>query len=167
MYHVITGNGKGKTTAAIGMAIRAAGAELKVFVGQFVKGKAYAEHSIMRAIPNIDLKLFGRTCFIEKVPAKEDYDAARKGLQEITKVLEEGIHQMVILDELHIALYYRLFDLKCVTDLIKKYKHKIEIVSTGRYANEKLLELADLVSEIKEVKHYYNSDVEARKGIEY
>ena len=167
MYHVITGNGKGKTTAALGMSVRAAGAGLRVFIGQFVKGKVYAEHSVIASIPNIDLKMFGRICFIEKDPEKEDYEAAINGLNEVTRILEESNFQMVILDELHIALYYKLFDQKLVLDLIRKFKDKCEIVTTGRYAPDELIELADLVSEIKEVKHYYTNGTEARKGIEY
>jgi cob(I)alamin adenosyltransferase len=167
MYHIITGNGKGKTTAALGMAVRASGAGLKVFIGQFVKGKAYAEHSVLQSIPKISLKLFGRTCFIEKDPEKEDFEAAKNGLREIEQIFEESKYQLVILDEIHIALYYKLIDLQYVIELIKKHKSSCEIVSTGRYAPDELIELADLVSDIKEVKHYYSNGVEARKGIEY
>lgn len=167
MYHVITGNGKGKTTAAIGMAIRASGVGFNVFMAQFVKGKEYAEHRVLNTISNIDLKMFGRTCFIENDPEEADYEVARSGLQEVTQLFREGKYNMIILDELHIALYYKLFDLQLVVDLIEKYKNKCEIVSTGRYAPLELIDLADLVSEVKEVKHYYSDGVGARKGIEY
>ncbi|MFO7862968.1 MAG: cob(I)yrinic acid a,c-diamide adenosyltransferase [Salinivirgaceae bacterium] len=167
MYHVITGNGKGKTTAALGMSMRAAGAGMNVFFAQFVKGKHYAEHAIMESIPQIDFALYGRTCFIEKEPEPADYQAAQNGWQKVCDAIHQKKYQLVVLDELHIALYYGLITINEVVKIISEHKHTLEIVSTGRYAPAQLVEVADLVSDITEVKHYYNCGVEARKGIEF
>lgn len=167
MYHVITGNGKGKTTAALGMAMRAAGSGMRVFIAQFVKGKPYAEHKILDQIPGIDYALFGRRCFIYKKPEQEDIEAASYGWEKVCQLVHDKAVDLLIMDELHIALYYELIDADEVVDLIRENREHIEIVTTGRYAPENLLGLADLVSEVKEVKHYYSESVEARKGIEY
>ena len=167
MYHVITGNGKGKTTAALGMALRAAGAGMKVFIAQFVKGKPYAEHNAIEHIAEIDYELMGRRCFIEKDPEPEDIEKARNGWERVRRKLENNEVDLLILDELHIAHYYELLDNAEVIATIKKFKNQIEIVSTGRYAPDFLTEIADLISEVKEIKHYYEQGVEARKGIEY
>lgn len=167
MYHVITGNGKGKTTAAIGMSVRAAGAGLKVFIAQFVKGKHYAEHNTLKLIPNIDFELMGRTCFIENEPEQADYDIAQAGWRKVKERVLQGNIDLLILDELHIALYYKLINYSDVVRFIKQNKNQLEIVSTGRYAVQGLMDMADLVSEVNEVKHYYNNGLEAREGIEY
>lgn len=167
MYHIISGNGKGKTTSAIGMSMRAAGAGLNVFFAQFVKGKHYSEHNALKLIPNIEFELMGRTCFIEKEPEQPDYDIALAGWKKVNQVVAQKNVQLLVLDELHIALYYQLLNLDDVVRFINQHKANIEIVSTGRYAPQALIVIADLVSEIKEVKHYYNVGVEARQGIEY
>lgn len=167
MYHVITGNGKGKTTAALGMAMRAAGSGMRVFIAQFVKGKPYAEHKILDQISGIDYALFGRRCFIYREPEQEDIEVASYGWEKVCQLVQNKAVDLLIMDELHIALYYELIDADEVVDLIRENREHIEIVTTGRYAPESLLGLADLVSEVKEVKHYYSEGVEARKGIEY
>lgn len=167
MYHVITENGKGKTTAALGMSMRAAGAGMRVFFAQFVKGKHYAEHNMLKLIPNIEFELMGRTCFIEKEPEQADFDVALAGWQNVLKKADDDDLQMIVLDELHIALYYKLLSIEQVAQFIIQNKNKLEIVSTGRYAPAELIEIADLVSEVREIKHYYNNGVEAREGIEY
>ncbi len=165
--HIYTGNGKGKTTAALGLAMRAAGAGKKVFIGQFVKGKVYSELNIIDKIPGIKLKQYGRTCFIEREPEQEDIIAANEGLKEISEVIISGMFDIVILDELTIALYYNLFTFEELLDVIKKRPEATEIIITGRYAPDKLMEIADLVTEMKEIKHYYNKGIQAREGIEY
>ncbi len=107
---VYTGNGKGKTTAAIGLAVRAAGANLKVFIGQFVKGMHYSElDSLKRFDDLITIKQFGRSCFIYNDPTEEDIRRAREGLAEAKEIINSGKYNVVILDEIHIALYYKLF----------------------------------------------------------
>ena len=166
--HIYTGNGKGKTTAALGLALRAVGAGKKVFIGQFVKGKVYSEIKIIRdKIPEITLKQYGRTCFIEREPEQEDIDAARQGLTEMNEILASGKYDMIIFDEATIALYYNLFSVDELLDSLKSCVGNSEIIITGRYAPEKLIAAADLVTEMKEIKHYYNNAIEAREGIEY
>lgn len=165
--HLYTGNGKGKTTAAIGLAIRAVGAGKRVFIGQFVKGMHYAELDALKRFPEIEVRQFGLDCFIKNRPTHKDIEAARKGLDAVKLIVEENNFDLVILDEICIALYYRLFEAKEVLAIVKSKSNAMEIVLTGRYAPDKLIEAADLVTEMKEVKHYYNIGVEARKGVEY
>jgi len=167
MIHVYTGNGKGKTTAAIGMAIRAAGAGNKVFFAQFVKGRHYSELNVLIDIPSIVVKQYGLECFIVHTPAECDIQAARDGLQEITSVIESGSYDLIILDEACIALYYNLFTLEELLDVVNLLKPQNELIITGRYAPDALIALADLVTEMKEIKHYYTKGTEARKGIEF
>ena len=163
---VYTGNGKGKTTAALGLALRAAGAGLKIFIAQFLKGKKYSEHNSLKKIKNISLKLYGRECFIKKSPTKEDIEAAMKGWEQVKKIILNKKYDVCILDELNIAIYYNLISENEVVNFLKTKPDNIEIVITGRNATKKIMRLADLVTDMKEVKHYYKSGVEARRGIE-
>ena len=165
--HLYTGNGKGKTTAAIGLAVRAVGAGKKVFIGQFVKGMHYAELDSLKRFPEIVLRQYGLDCFIKNEPTQRDIDIARNGLKEVSSIIEDGYFDMVILDELCIALYYKLFEIEKVIAILKSKPKLMEVVLTGRYAPNELIELADLVTEKKEVKHYYSKGIQARKGIEY
>lgn len=166
--HIYTGNGKGKTTAAFGLALRAVGAGKKVFIAQFIKGKPYAEIDAVRQyLPAITIKQYGLDCFIEKLPTQADIDAARHGLQEVLGILAGQQYDVVVLDELTIALYYKLFDVQDVLPALIRKPISTEIIITGRYAPQELIDCADLVTEMKEVKHYYTKGVEARKGIEY
>jgi cob(I)alamin adenosyltransferase len=165
---VYTGNGKGKTTAAIGLSIRAVGAGKKVFFAQFVKGKPYSEITVLHEfLSAITLKQYGLGCFIEKEPTKEDIKSAQKGLQEIKKIIQADSYDVIVLDEANIALFYKLFSIKDLIDVIQSKAPKTEIIITGRYAPKEVIAIADLVTEMKEIKHYYNSGIEARKGIEY
>ena len=165
--HVYTGNGKGKTTAAFGLALRAALAGKRVYIGQFVKGMEYSELKIDEILPNIEIHQFGQECFIYNEPTEKDILIANEGLDICKEVLEKGDYDLVILDELNIALYYKLFSVEEVIEVLENRKPNIEVVITGRYAPKKLIELGDLVTEMKEIKHYYNNGVEARKGIEF
>jgi len=168
MVHIYTGNGKGKTTAALGLALRAAGAGKSVFFGQFVKGMAYSEVSIINEkLPQIEHHLFGKKCFIKRDPKEEDYKAARSGLEKVRAIIRERKYDLIILDEINIALYYKLIPLEDVTDIIDNLPEDTELVLTGRYAPEELMEKADLVTEMKEIKHYFKEDIKARKGIEF
>ncbi len=166
MVHVYTGKGKGKTTSAIGLAIRAVGAGMKVFIGQFVKGMEYSELKSLRKIDNIEIKQYGLKCFINKEPEEKDIAAARKGLEEIKKILVSGDYQLVILDEANIATYYNLFSAGELIEAVKNRAENVEVVITGRMADDSVIEFADLVTEMKEIKHYYHKGVLARKGIE-
>ena len=166
--HVYTGNGKGKTTAAFGLALRSVGAGMKVFIGQFVKGKQYNENlAVARHLKNITVKQYGLGCFIVNTPTEDDIKAAEKGLDEMRKIIQEGKHDLVIMDEVNIALYYKLIDVNQLIEIIKAKTDHVELVLTGRYAPQELIDKADLVTEMKEIKHYYRKGIEARKGIEY
>ena len=165
--HVYTGNGKGKTTAALGLALRAAGAGMRVYIAQFVKGMHYSElDALDRYADRITLKQYGRDCFIEKEPEAEDIRAARQGLEEVKGILASGDYQMVVLDEANIATLYNLFSPDELIDLVRSKPESVELVITGRNADPKVVALADLVTEMKEVKHYFHRGVEARPGIE-
>lgn len=166
--HVYTGNGKGKTTAALGLALRAAGAGKKIFIAQFVKGRIYSEtEALKKYLPEIEIKQYGLESFIINSPTPEDIKAARKGLTEVSAIIEHGSYDVVILDEANIAIYFNMFTVEEFIDIIKKKKTGTEIIITGRNAPAELIELADLVTEMKEIKHYYTQGVLARKGIEY
>ena len=166
--HVYTGNGKGKTTAAFGLALRACGADKKVFIAQFVKGKAYSEiNAIRNYLPQTEIKQYGNGYFINKKPAEADIEATQQGLREIKELVKSGDNDLVILDEIFIALHYNLISVEAVIELIKNKPDKLELVLTGRYAPHKIIDLADLVTEMKEIKHYYQNGVKARKGIEF
>jgi len=162
-----TGNGKGKTTAALGLALRAAGAGKTVFIAQFVKGMHYAELDALKRFPEIELKQYGLDCFIVNKPTIKDIDAARKGLAEIAEIIARNKAGVVILDELCIALHYHLFEIEEILALLKTRPDEMEIVMTGRYAPPELYVVADLVTEMTEIKHYFNKGIKARKGIEF
>lgn len=164
---VYTGNGKGKTTAALGLALRAAGAGLRVYIAQFVKGMDYSElKSIQHLSEWITLKQFGRGCFIRGEPTDEDVQAARAGLAEAQRVMESDEADLLILDEANIATHFNLFSIEELLDLIDNRPPTMELVITGRNADNRVIERADLVTEMNEVKHYYNKGLQARKGIE-
>lgn len=165
--HVYTGNGKGKTTAALGLALRASGAGLKVFIGQFVKGMHYHELDMIQKLPGITIRQYGLDCFIVNEPEEKDILAAQKGFEEMKQVVSKGEYDLVIFDEINIALYYKLIDVSDILTLIAARPRQVELVLTGRYALQEILDTADLVTEMKEIKHYFSSGVEARKGIEY
>lgn len=167
--HVYTGNGKGKTTAAFGLALRAICAGKKVYIGQFIKGMKYSELDAVNYLPNLVIEQYGRNCFIKNKPTQEDIELARNGLNKIKKVIEDGAYDIVILDEINVAVYYNLFTAKDVIDVISKVpkERDMEIILTGRYAPQEFIDIADLVTEMKEIKHYYQKGVMARKGIEF
>ena len=166
MFHLYTGNGKGKTTAAIGLAIRALGAGFKVFFGQFVKGQEYSEIKVLNSLENLTVKQYGLDCFIRNEPTEADIKAARQGLKEVSRVLKSGQYQLVILDEANIAVYYKLFSSDQLLMAIDNRAEEVEVVVTGRKADQKLIEKADLVTRMEEIKHYYQQGIMARTGIE-
>jgi cob(I)alamin adenosyltransferase len=164
---VYTGDGKGKTTAAVGLAVRAAGSGLKVFFAQFIKGKESSEFKALKRFDeDIRFKLYGKG-FVFGNPSREDILAAREGIDECSAAMSCGLYQVVILDEINVALRYGLITLEDVLGLIDAKPEDVELVLTGRYAHEKVIERADLVTEAKEVKHYYKLGIAARAGIEY
>lgn len=164
--HIYTGNGKGKTTAAFGLAIRAACAGKKVYIGQFVKDMKYSETKIVDFLPNIVIEQLGEGCFISKAPTERDCLIASEALEKCATILKSELYDLVILDEINIALFYNLINVDQVISAIEDRKKSIEVVLTGRYAPEKLILLADLVTEMKEIKHYYTQGVLSREGFD-
>jgi cob(I)alamin adenosyltransferase len=165
--HIYTGNGKGKSTAAFGLALRAALSGKKVFIGQFVKDMKYNETRIENYIDNVEIKQLGRGCFIYKDPEDVDKEIAKKGLDECGELLASGKHDLIVLDEINIALYYKLLESSDVMNVLKNKAVKTEVVLTGRYAPKELIDMADLVTEMVEIKHYYKQGVLSRDGIDY
>ncbi|MBN2051167.1 MAG: cob(I)yrinic acid a,c-diamide adenosyltransferase [Spirochaetales bacterium] len=163
-----TGDGKGKTTAALGLALRAVGRGMKVFIGQFAKGMAYGEHeALSRFSESITLRQFGRRCFIHGKPEEEDIRMAREGWEEVKAVVAGGSYDLVILDEAGIAIYYNLVTEAEFAEFLDAKPEGVELVLTGRKIPETLFDKADLVTEMREIKHYYTRGVEARLGVEY
>lgn len=167
--HLYTGNGKGKTTAALGLALRAVGAGHKVFIAQFVKGMRYAEIDAFDKYLNnsIVTQQYGLECFINRQPEQADIDAAKEGLIAVSEILGSGKYNLVILDEICIAIYFKLISIDDLIDVLNGRHPSVEVVLTGRYASPELIDYADLVTEMKEVKHYYNQGVLSRKGVEF
>lgn len=170
LIQVYTGNGKGKTTAALGLALRSIGHGYKVFMLQFMKGNENYGEIIAagKYLPNLTIVQSGLKTFVSKEnPAKADINMALDGLELARKAILENDYDMVILDEINVALGFKLISLEDVMELIKCKPPRMELVLTGRYAPKEIMDLSDLVSEVTLVKHPYYQGVEARKGIEY
>ena len=169
-FQLYTGNGKGKTTAALGLAARAACAGLKVYFGQFMKGRDYSELCLPDHFPGlITMEQFGTPRLICKgeKPSKDDVRSAADGLEKIKSVMISGYYDIVVADELNVTVYMGLLDEDDVMDFIEQRPDDVELVLTGRYAPESFVNAADLVTEMREVKHYYKTEnLLARKGIE-
>ena len=165
--HVYTGDGKGKTTAAIGLAVRAAGAGLKVYIAQFIKMGNYSEiKSLKRFSDLITIEQYGLGRFIGSTPSKKDIAIALKGLEMAKGVMASGEVDLVILEEANVAASFGLFPIQALVKLIIEKPKDIELVITGRGASPRVLEVADLVTEMKMVKHYFEKGIQARVGIE-
>jgi cob(I)alamin adenosyltransferase len=166
---VITGNGKGKTTAAFGQALRAIGQGYNVFVLQFMKGRKYGEFiAAEKYLPHLTIRMSGLDSFVMRDnPAAIDIELAKKGLDEAQKAINSRKYDMVILDEINVALDFKLLSLTEVIKLIKNKPANLDLILTGRYAPPEIIKLADTVSEVKEVKHHYMAGVKDRAGIEY
>jgi cob(I)alamin adenosyltransferase len=169
LVQVYTGNGKGKTSAAFGLALRAIGRGLKVYIIQFIKGGFdYGELHIVEKLPNLKLKAFGRGKFVTEKPAgKEDVKLSEEALALAEEVVKSGEYDIVILDEINVALNLELIEIEKVLELIRNKPKHVELILTGRYAPKEIIDVADLVTEMKEVKHPFNEGYQARKGIEY
>ncbi|WP_300457718.1 cob(I)yrinic acid a,c-diamide adenosyltransferase [Desulfobacula sp.] len=166
--HLYTGNGKGKTTAALGLALRAAGHDFSVYIAQFMKGQPYGEMSSIALIPNITLKQFGDPGCIrkEEVTPKHIFQA-QKGMTEFGAIMKQGAYDMLIMDEICVAIWFGLISESQVIHMMQSKPHEVELVLTGRKATQNLIDHADLVTEMKEIKHYYHSlGILARQGIE-
>jgi len=164
---VYTGGGKGKTTAAIGLSIRAAGAGLKVFIAQFIKTGDYSEITALQRFSDlIRVEQFGLGRFIKGKPSVEDIEAARKGLEKVHAVLMAAQHDVVIMEEANVAVTCGLFSADDILGLIAIKPESVELIITGRGADLRIIEKADLVTEMKSIKHYYDQGIQARIGIE-
>jgi cob(I)alamin adenosyltransferase len=169
LVQVYTGTGKGKTSAAFGLALRAIGRGLKVYVVQFIKGGFdYGELYVIDKLPNLTLKAFGRGKFVvAKPPEREDVELAEEALRLAKKVVSGGEYDVVVLDEVNVALSLKLISLDDVLRLVKTKPKHVELVLTGRSAPDEIIEAADLVTEMREVKHPFSKGFPARKGIEH
>jgi cob(I)alamin adenosyltransferase len=164
---IYAGNGKGKTTAAIGLAVRALGAGWRVFFAQFLKTGAYSEHKILELFPDrMTVKSYGRGGFIRGTPEPEDRSLAQEAMTEIGEAVASGRYRLVVLDEANVAVHFGLITVEQLLDLIERRPEGVELLITGRHADPRLMERADLVTEMVEVKHYYSRGVPARVGVE-
>jgi cob(I)alamin adenosyltransferase len=167
MVHIYTGNGKGKTTAALGLALRAIGAKLHVYMIQFMKGNPYSELQSSKQLKNFTIKQFGREEFVSKKnPAAIDIQYAQEGFKHAQDIINQGKHDIVILDEINVALDYQLISIPDVVQLISNKPNHVELVLTGRHAPPEIVKIADLVTEMLEIKHPYHQGILGRKGID-
>ena len=166
---IYTGIGKGKSTAAIGQAVRAAGYDLKTYIAQFMKEYPYNELISLKHLSEwITIEQFGGDEFVykKKLPGKVELDKAKKGLQTAKEKMLSGDYDLIILDEAIVAIYFKLIKTKDLIEIINAKPENLELILTGRYCPDELIDLADLVTEMKELKHYYQKGVTSRKGIE-
>jgi len=169
LIQVYTGNGKGKTTASLGLALRAAGHGYKTVVIQFMKGKInYGELQAQKMLkPYLKIIQSGGPHFVSKAnPSEQDIKMAHEGLETARRILSEGGYDIVILDEFNVAIDFGLITVKEALDLLEQKPQNVELIITGRYAKQEIMDKADLVTEMKEIKHYYYKGIEARNGVE-
>lgn len=169
IVYVITGNGKGKTTAALGQALRALGHGKKILMIQFMKGRKYGEVlAAEQFLPDFTIVRSGLDSFVMRDnPAPVDVELARQGLKLAGEALASGKYDMVILDEVNVALDFKLIPLADVLEMIRTKPPSVDLILTGRYAPPDVVEVADTVSEIGEIKHHYTQGVKERPGMEY
>ena len=164
---IYTGDGKGKTTAALGLALRASGHGMRTYVGQFMKGQPYGELDALRDHPLITVEQYGDVRCIHREEVTPDHVAqARRGLERAREAMLSGQYHIVILDEVNVTVWFGLLTAKEVLAFLDERPTCVEVILTGRRAPQELIERADLVTEMREVKHYYQQGVVARKGIE-
>jgi len=165
--HIYTGDGKGKTTAALGLLLRALGQQKKVCLIQFMKSSQYGEIKFLKKLKSVTTKQFGSHSFIKKGKvSQQDKIKAEKALAFAQKALKKK-YDLLVLDEIIMAVFFKLIKEKEVIELIDNKPKRLELILTGRRASAKLVKLADLVTEMKEIKHYFQKGIKARKGIEY
>ena len=167
--HVYTGDGKGKTTAALGLALRAAGRGFRTYIAQLLKAQPTGEiEAVAKLAPLIRIEQFGREGFItvKDGPGDEDVERAKAGLAKAREAMLSGAYRIIVLDEVNTAVHFKVLPEKDVLDLIDERPAAIELVLTGRYAPASFVDRADLVTEMKAVKHYFDRGVKAREGIE-
>ena len=162
---IFTGNGKGKTTSALGVVLQSVGAGEAVYFGQFLKDGNYSEKESLKRL-GITYEAFGRAGFIRGEPDADDFRMAHDGFSKIKEAVMSGKYGLVVADELNIAIFKGLVPLDDVLDLASHIPTGTELVITGRYADERLIRLADSATEMCEVRHYYTQGISARRGIE-
>jgi len=162
---IYTGDGKGKSTAAFGLAVRALCAGMRVYIGQFVKSIQYNETRLVEYFPNLKIEQFGLGCLLQRVATVKDREAALEGLEQCRAEMLKGEVDLLVLDEITIAISLHLLTVEEVVELLREKPESVELVLTGRYAPEELLKEADLVTEMKEIKHYYQQGVLSREGL--
>lgn len=168
LVQIYTGNGKGKTTAALGLALRALGAGLKVYFGQFIKKGAYSEIKALRRFhPNIIVSQYGSGCFVKGKPTPADIRCGQKGLKDLGRAMTGGKYDLVIADEIICAVNAGLISAKEVLRLIHKKPAAVEFVLTGRNAPNQIIKRSDLVTEMRKIRHPFDKGISGRKGIEY
>lgn len=164
---VYSGDGKGKTTASLGLTLRAVGAGLKVYIIQFLKKGDYSEiKALEKFFGQVTIEQFGLGKFVKGKPSLDDVVAGKKGYDTVTDVLQKGEHDVVIVEEGNVAVSCGLITEEMLLKLIDIKQEHVELIITGRNATDKLIEKADLVTEMREIKHYYKKGVQARIGIE-
>ncbi|MDO9578730.1 MAG: cob(I)yrinic acid a,c-diamide adenosyltransferase [Candidatus Cloacimonadales bacterium] len=168
MIQIYTGNGKGKTTAALGLIVRALGRGKKVCLIQFMKKNfEYGEIKFLSKQENLDIFQFGTDQLVDpNNPAKIDFEETEKGYRKCLEAISSHKYDIIVIDEINVAVKWKLLSLEKQLELMEM-ETDAEIIMTGRYAHEKVLEKADLVTEMKEIKHYYQTGIQARKGIEF
>jgi len=169
LVQIFTGDGKGKTSAALGTVLRASGNGLRIYVVFFMKGDyPYGEFSILPKLPNVEIARFGLVSFCDPNNVKpEEKEQARLALAAAREVILSGKYDLVVLDEVNVAVAWKLIELEDVIRLLNEKPSDVELILTGRYADTKLVQLADLVTECLKIKHPYDEGIVARKGIEY
>ena len=168
LVQVFTGDGKGKTSAAIGAVVRASGHGLRVYIGFFMKGSHSGERDILSRLPNVTMESFGAGGFVGRENIRpEDKEEAKRGLEAARKAVLSGNYDLVVLDELNLAVARNLVALDEVLRLIEERPDGVELILTGRQAHSNLVKAADLVTEMLKIKHPYDNGVKAREGIEY
>jgi cob(I)alamin adenosyltransferase len=169
LVHVYTGSGKGKTTAALGLALRALGHGFKIYIMQFMKGDIdYGELKSIEKIDNITLIQGGREDFVNlENPEQIDLDLAKDAFEKAKEAVFDGNYDMVILDELNISVAWKLIPLESALELIKNKPENIELILTGRYAPPEFIDLADYVTEMQDIKHPFEKGMDGRDGIEH
>jgi cob(I)alamin adenosyltransferase len=169
MVQIYTGNGKGKTTAALGAALRAIGHGFKVIMIQFMKGEiGYGELEASRQLPNFVIEQYGRPEFVNPDnPDEEDIRLAKEGLDRAKNIIKNKEFDLVILDEINVAVSFGLIKAEEVIELIKATPESMQLILTGRYMPDDFVQYADLVSEVHEVKHHFQKGTPPTKGIEY
>ena len=165
---VITGPGKGKTTSAFGQALRAHGHGFKIAIVQFMKGRIYGELDALKQLPGVEIWQFGRVAFVDKKnPDPKDRELARQGLDKAWEIVRGGKHDLLILDEINVVADFGLVPLEEVLELAKARPRWMDMIWTGRSAPAAMMDLADTVSEVREIKHHYRKGIESREGMEY